>query len=140
MKYLRIFWGVLDLLLYDVVNEFNFSSILILRGLCAKNVSSEWYSAYFILYSLFLQQDGEAKSRLPGTRLAASYVNFYIANGGIILPQFGDQKWDEEAGRVVSEAFPDHEVRKILLFNIHVKSSFENFLRGLMLFLSNIVL
>ncbi|KAB1212803.1 Agmatine deiminase [Morella rubra] len=54
-------------------------------------------------------QDGEAKSRLPGTRLAASYVNFYIANGGIILPQFGDQKWDEEAGRVVSEAFPDHE-------------------------------
>ncbi|XP_022736346.1 agmatine deiminase-like isoform X3 [Durio zibethinus] len=55
-------------------------------------------------------QDGEAKPRLPGTRLAASYVNFYIANGGIITPQFGDKKWDDEAVCVLSQAFPDHEV------------------------------
>ncbi|KAI7731322.1 hypothetical protein M8C21_027136 [Ambrosia artemisiifolia] len=55
-------------------------------------------------------QVGEAKPRLPGTRLAASYVNFYIVNGGIIAPQFGDPKWDEEAVRVLSWAFPDREV------------------------------
>ncbi|XP_015883094.1 agmatine deiminase [Ziziphus jujuba] len=55
-------------------------------------------------------ENGEAKSRLPGTRLAASYVNFYIANGGIIVPQFGDKKWDDEAVRVLSQAFPDHQV------------------------------
>ncbi|XP_062158148.1 agmatine deiminase [Alnus glutinosa] len=60
-----------------------------------------------------LIQDGEAKLRLPGTRLAASYVNFYIANGAIILPQFGDQKWDDEAVHVVSLAFPNHEVVRI---------------------------
>lgn len=69
------------------------------------------------------QQDGEAKLRLPGTRLAASYVNFYIANGAIILPQFGDQKWDDEAVRVVSLAFPNHEVSKyycsIYIYNLH---------------------
>ncbi|GJV23671.1 agmatine deiminase, partial [Tanacetum coccineum] len=58
-------------------------------------------------------QVGEAKPRLPGTRLAASYVNFYIVNGGIIAPQFGDPKWDEEAVRVLSKAFPDREVVKI---------------------------
>jgi len=58
-------------------------------------------------------QDGEAKLRLPGTRLAASYVNFYIANEAIILPQFRDQKWDDEAVRVVSLAFPNHEVVRI---------------------------
>ncbi|KAK2663500.1 hypothetical protein Ddye_002074 [Dipteronia dyeriana] len=58
-------------------------------------------------------QIGEAKPRLPGTRLAASYVNFYIGNGGIIVPQFGDQKWDDEAVRVLSRAFPNHEVVKI---------------------------
>ncbi|XP_002512017.2 agmatine deiminase isoform X1 [Ricinus communis] len=58
-------------------------------------------------------QDNEAKPRLPGTRLAASYVNFYIANGGIITPQFGDQKWDDEAVRVLSQAFPNHEVVRI---------------------------
>ncbi|PIA57541.1 hypothetical protein AQUCO_00600330v1 [Aquilegia coerulea] len=55
-------------------------------------------------------QVGEAKPRPPGTRLAASYVNFYIANGGIIAPVFGDEKWDNEAQRVLSLAFPDHEV------------------------------
>ncbi|KAI9088420.1 hypothetical protein K1719_029869 [Acacia pycnantha] len=55
-------------------------------------------------------QDGEAKPRLPGTRLAASYVNFYIANGAVIVPQFGDEKWDHEARQVLSKAFPHHEV------------------------------
>ena len=60
---------------------------------------------------MFREQIGEAKPRLPGSRIAASsYVNFYIANGGIITPQFGDQKWDDEAVRVLSLAFPDHEV------------------------------
>ncbi|PRQ50023.1 putative agmatine deiminase [Rosa chinensis] len=47
---------------------------------------------------------------VTGTRLAASYVNFYVANGAIIAPQFGDQKWDDEAVRVLSKAFPYHEV------------------------------
>jgi len=60
-----------------------------------------------------LIQDGEAKPRPPGTRLAASYLNFYIANGGIITPQFGDQKWDDEAVRVLSLAFPDYEVVRV---------------------------
>ncbi|KAL5815721.1 hypothetical protein ACOSQ4_026362 [Xanthoceras sorbifolium] len=60
-----------------------------------------------------VNQDGEAKPRLPGTRLAASYVNFYIANGGIITPQFGDQKWDDEAVRILSQAFPNHEVVRV---------------------------
>ncbi|XP_062185725.1 agmatine deiminase [Phragmites australis] len=50
-----------------------------------------------------------AVPREPGTRLAASYVNFYIANGGIIAPAFGD-KWDKEAREVLRKAFPDHEV------------------------------
>lgn len=56
---------------------------------------------------------GEAIPRLAGTRLAASYVNFYIANGGIITPQFGDPKWDDEAVHVLSLAFPDHEVVRV---------------------------
>ncbi|KAG5229960.1 agmatine deiminase [Salix suchowensis] len=58
-------------------------------------------------------QDCNAKPRLPGTRLAASYVNFYISTGGIITPQFGDQKWDDEAVRVLSQVFPNHEVVRI---------------------------
>ncbi|KAG8049557.1 hypothetical protein GUJ93_ZPchr0009g454 [Zizania palustris] len=42
-------------------------------------------------------------------RLAGSYVNFYIANGGIIAPAFGD-KWDEEAYKVLMKSFPNHQV------------------------------
>ncbi|CAG7879019.1 unnamed protein product [Brassica rapa] len=74
-----------------------------------------------------VQEGGEAKPRIAGTRLAASYVNFYIANGGIIVPRFGDAKRDEDAIRVLSETYPHHSVvgienaREIVLAggNIH---------------------
>lgn len=63
--------------------------------------------------------------REEGERLAASYVNFYISNGGIILPQFGDQQ-DQAAVEILSRLFPDRKVypvyaRDILLGggNIH---------------------
>ncbi|KAK1295937.1 Agmatine deiminase [Acorus calamus] len=53
---------------------------------------------------------GTAKPRLIGTRLAASYINFYIANGGIIAPAFGDDRRDKEAFDALSSAFPNHQV------------------------------
>jgi len=53
---------------------------------------------------------GHAVAREPGTRLAASYVNFYVANGGVVAPAFGDDRWDKEAYAVLQKAFPDHEV------------------------------
>ena len=52
--------------------------------------------------------DGEP-TRSPGERLAASYVNFYIANGGIILPAFGDPA-DEQAAEVLQRCFPGREI------------------------------
>ncbi|CAL5026999.1 unnamed protein product [Urochloa decumbens] len=55
-------------------------------------------------------KSGHSVPRKPGTRLAASYVNFYIANGGIVAPAFGDKQWDEEACAVLQKAFPDREV------------------------------
>ncbi|KAH9305029.1 hypothetical protein KI387_009433, partial [Taxus chinensis] len=51
-----------------------------------------------------------AKTRIAGTRLAASYINFYIANKGIIAPAFGDEERDKEALDVLSVAFPDYKV------------------------------
>lgn len=63
--------------------------------------------------------------RLAGDRLAASYANFYIANGGIVYPTF-DDPMDQEAQKVLEAAFPDRKVvgvyaREILLGggNIH---------------------
>ncbi len=66
-----------------------------------------------------------AIARPEGERLAASYINFYIANGGIIAPQFGDPH-DLPALQTLAELFPDAQVlglhaREILLGggNIH---------------------
>lgn len=45
-------------------------------------------------------------------RLPASYANFYIANGLVVVPTFRSAK-DERALRVIQEAFPDRSVRGI---------------------------
>lgn len=63
--------------------------------------------------------------RMPGDRLAASYANFYIVNGGVIYPRFNDPN-DDRAEEVLKQAFPDRRIvgiyaREILLGggNIH---------------------
>lgn len=64
--------------------------------------------------------------RLEGDRQAASYANFYIANGAVILPLFGDEKYDEMAKETLQKIFPDRDIvgiyaREIILGggNIH---------------------
>ena len=44
-----------------------------------------------------------------GIRLPASYCNFYIVNGAVIIPQFSDPN-DERAVGVLSELFPDRNI------------------------------
>jgi agmatine deiminase len=44
-----------------------------------------------------------------GTRLPASYANFYIANGLVLVPTFNDPA-DRVALSVVAELFPKREV------------------------------
>lgn len=65
------------------------------------------------------------EQRFVGERLAASYVNFYIANQAVLLPQFGDEN-DALAVRILSDLFPNREIvpiasRELLLGggNIH---------------------
>jgi len=47
--------------------------------------------------------------RRPGDTTAASYLNFLIVNGGVILPAFGDPN-DEVARAALAGLFPDREV------------------------------
>jgi agmatine deiminase len=44
-----------------------------------------------------------------GRRLTLSYINFYLANGAVIMPAF-DDPMDEPARRAVAAAFPDREI------------------------------
>ena len=45
-------------------------------------------------------------------RLALSYVNYYIANGGVVMPAFGDAN-DEAARDIVARAFPDRRIVQV---------------------------
>jgi agmatine deiminase len=47
-----------------------------------------------------------------GRRIARSYINFYIANGGIVMPEFEDPK-DDAAFAAITKCFPDRVVRQV---------------------------
>ncbi len=75
--------------------------------------------------SIGVDKKPNTASREEGNRLAASYVNFYIANNAVIMPLF-DDPMDKKALEQVKALFPDREVvgiyaREILLGggNIH---------------------
>jgi agmatine deiminase len=51
----------------------------------------------------------ESIPRHPGDKTAASYLNFLIVSGGIILPTFGDPN-DDVARGIIAGAFPEREV------------------------------
>jgi agmatine deiminase len=64
-------------------------------------------------------------ARSAGDRLAASYVNFYLGDGRVVMPLL-DERCDDEAAAVLTRCFPERELvrveaREILLGggNIH---------------------
>ena len=54
------------------------------------------------------------KRLIPNDDEPSSYINFYIANKGIVMPNFDDEKADIRAKEVIQSAFPD---RKIITIN-----------------------
>jgi agmatine deiminase len=65
------------------------------------------------------------RPRQAGDRLPASYINFYIANKCVVMPQF-DKRYDAAAARTLQRLFPTRKVvgiptREVLLGggNIH---------------------
>ncbi|MCD7097221.1 agmatine deiminase family protein [Stenotrophomonas sp. MMGLT7] len=55
-----------------------------------------------------LDTDEQGNSR----RLAASYANFLIVNGAVLMPGYGDPA-DEQARAVLAEAFPGREIVQV---------------------------
>ena len=54
------------------------------------------------------------KRLIPNDNEPSSYINFYIANNGIVMPKFDDEKADSNAQTIVQSAFPN---RKIIAIN-----------------------
>lgn len=46
----------------------------------------------------------------PSPDFAAGYINFYLCNGAVIAPQFGDPAADEAARQSLTQAFPGRTV------------------------------
>lgn len=59
-----------------------------------------------------LPQPKRNLTRTDGRRLTTSYVNFYIANGGIVMPSFDDPN-DAVAARILGEVFPGREIVQV---------------------------
>ncbi len=73
-----------------------------------------------------IQVNAEAKHRHEARRMGGSYVNFYLPNGGLVMPAFGDEKYDQLAQQTLADIFPERKIvpiysREILLGggNIH---------------------
>ena len=54
------------------------------------------------------------KRLIPNDDEPSSYINFYIANKGVVMPSFDDEKADKNAKKIIQETFPD---RKIVAIN-----------------------
>jgi agmatine deiminase len=60
-----------------------------------------------------------APHRIDGTPIAATFMNFYIANGGIVAPVFGDPA-DAQALDCLRSVFPGREVIGVRCENIAI--------------------
>ena len=54
------------------------------------------------------------KRLIPNDDEPSSYINFYIANNGIVMPCFDDDKADKNAQNIISSVFPK---RKVIAIN-----------------------
>ncbi|WED42268.1 agmatine deiminase family protein [Legionella cardiaca] len=50
---------------------------------------------------------------LHGERLTLSYINFYLANKGIVMPAFGHPKQDKAAYELFTQLFPTYSISQI---------------------------
>ena len=57
-----------------------------------------------------IEEAGEADAL--GDRFCSSYINFYIANGAVVMPSYGIAA-DDKAREVVQSCFPDREVAQV---------------------------
>jgi agmatine deiminase len=67
-----------------------------------------------------LDHGDAAIARVAGTRICASYINYYVGNSVVVVPEFGDVN-DLPAQQLLAELFPHHRIigipntREILL-------------------------
>lgn len=59
-----------------------------------------------------LPQPRKQRHAWNGRLLSASYINFYLPNGAVVMPAFGDAN-DEQARAVLADCFPGRDIMQI---------------------------
>lgn len=59
-----------------------------------------------------------AATYLEGRRQTLSYINFYLANGGIVMPAFGQPKYDQAAYELFLQLFPNRKIIQLAALDI----------------------
>ena len=52
----------------------------------------------------------ERKFKVQSERLPATYANFLVVNGAVLVPTYNQPDLDAEAMRIIQQAFPDREI------------------------------
>jgi agmatine deiminase len=62
---------------------------------------------------VILEAPSKVREKFANDDFAAGYINFYVCNGAVIAPEFGDLRADAAAKRELQRVFPEREVVQI---------------------------
>lgn len=60
-----------------------------------------------------LETPWDIRTRYLTDDFAAGYVNYYVCNGAVMMPEFGDKKADERAKSILQASYPDRIIEQI---------------------------
>ncbi|NJM41176.1 MAG: agmatine deiminase family protein [Anaerolineae bacterium] len=65
-----------------------------------------------------IEAPSTVREKYANEEFAAGYINFYMCNGAVIAPEFGDAKADKAARDKLHELFPDRDIVQIAIDGI----------------------
>lgn len=60
-----------------------------------------------------IEAPSDVREEFAGDDFCAGYINFYVCNGVVIAPEFGDRRTDEAARRTLAEVFPGRVIEQL---------------------------
>lgn len=57
-----------------------------------------------------LETPSSVRPAYDNREFSAGYINFYVCNGAVIMPEFGDLAADQQAKQALQRVFPEHDV------------------------------
>ena len=66
-----------------------------------------------LLELVVLEGPSTIREEYASDDFAAGYINFYVCNGAVLLPEFGDSRTDTAARQKLQQLFPDRDIVQI---------------------------